>query len=273
MKVEVLVATMHQKDHSLVEKMNIQTDAVIINQCDREDHEEFEHNGKRIKFISNKERGLSRSRNLAIKSASGDICIIADDDIVYQDGYEEMVKKAYQELPEADLIVFDIAYENEPEKSWKFGKDKIQMGLRRALQVNSVRITYKLNSIKDKDIKFNTLFGAGSIYNHGEENIFIKECIRKGLKIYYFPITIASIRFRESTWFKGYDEKYFFDIGAIYYELFKSLYLLFGIRLLLRFRNQLKDTTILNSIKSIIAGKKEYKQRRGENERSKRSGQ
>lgn len=34
LKVEVLVATMDQKDDSLVKKMNIQTDAIIGNQCD-----------------------------------------------------------------------------------------------------------------------------------------------------------------------------------------------------------------------------------------------
>lgn len=259
MKVEVLVATMHQKDHNLVEKMNIQTNAVVINQCDKDSYEEFEHNGNRIKFISNTQRGLSRSRNLALEKATEDVCIIADDDVVYEDEYEKMVKQAYEELPEADIIVFDIAYENEPNKSGKFGKDKFQMGYRRALQVNSVRITFKLNAIKDKNIRFNTLFGAGSIYNHGEENIFIKECIKKGLKIYYYPESIAILTSGDSTWFKGYDKKYFFDIGAIYYELFNNLYLPFGIRLLLRRRNKLKGITVLSGIKAIMAGKKEYK--------------
>ena len=34
MKVEVLVATMHQKDHSLIEKVTIQTDTVIISNAE-----------------------------------------------------------------------------------------------------------------------------------------------------------------------------------------------------------------------------------------------
>ena len=34
MKLQVLVSCMHQQDYSLLEKMNIQTDAIIINQCD-----------------------------------------------------------------------------------------------------------------------------------------------------------------------------------------------------------------------------------------------
>lgn len=263
MKVEVLVATMHQKDHSLVEKMNIQTDAVIINQCDREDHEEFEHNGKRIKFISNKERGLSRSRNLAIKSASGDICIIADDDIVYQDGYEEMVKKAYEDIPQADIIVFEVPLISKINEK-KFGDKAFKMGFKQSLRVASYRITFRRKSIIENGIKFLNVFGAGSIYNHGEENIFIKDCRGKGLQVYYYPYQIAINHQGETTWFKGYDEKYFFDIGAIYYELFKSLYLLFGIRLLLRQRKRLKDITVFSGIKAIMAGKKEYRNKKEE---------
>ena len=34
-ELQVLVATMHQRDFSLVEKMNIRCDAVIANQADR----------------------------------------------------------------------------------------------------------------------------------------------------------------------------------------------------------------------------------------------
>ena len=36
MRVEVLVSTMHQKDKDFLEKMNISTDAIVINQTDSE---------------------------------------------------------------------------------------------------------------------------------------------------------------------------------------------------------------------------------------------
>ena len=39
MKLEVLVTTMHQKDISKYISMNLQTDAVIANQADRENFE------------------------------------------------------------------------------------------------------------------------------------------------------------------------------------------------------------------------------------------
>jgi len=267
MKVEVLVATMHQSDHHILEKMNIQTDAVVVNQCEKEDYEEINFNGNKIKFISRTERGLSRSRNIALENATGDICIIADEDIIYENNYQETIKKAYENLPQADIIVFDIAYDNPQIIEMKFGTEQFKMGLRRAMQVNSVRITFKLNAILNNKIIFNSLFGAGSIYSHGEENIFIKECLKKGLAIYYYPQKIATVCSTTSTWFNGYNQKYFFDTGVIYYELFGgTLYLPFAIRLLLRKRKQLKDSTLIQNITAIVAGKKEYKRRKRKNE-------
>ena len=40
-KIEVLVAAMNQTDYSLLERMNIQTDAVVVNQANSDSMEEF----------------------------------------------------------------------------------------------------------------------------------------------------------------------------------------------------------------------------------------
>ena len=39
-KLQVLVASMHQKDFSIVEKMNLSTDTIIANQADKYAYEE-----------------------------------------------------------------------------------------------------------------------------------------------------------------------------------------------------------------------------------------
>ncbi len=52
MKLQVLVATMHQKDYSLLDKMNIQSEAIVINQCDENSFEDIEYKGKNVRFIS-----------------------------------------------------------------------------------------------------------------------------------------------------------------------------------------------------------------------------
>ena len=43
MTLEVLVSTMYQKDYSLLDRMNIQTDAIVVNQCNENSIEEFEY--------------------------------------------------------------------------------------------------------------------------------------------------------------------------------------------------------------------------------------
>ena len=74
---------------------------------------------------------------------------------------------------------------------------------------------------------FNTLFGSGATYSCGEDTLFLKELIEKGLKLYKTPIRIASVDMSDSTWFKGYNEKYFRDKGALIEAAYpRSSYLL-----------------------------------------------
>ena len=89
MRLQVLISTMHQTDHSLLDKMNIQSDAIVINQCDRNEIEEFEYKGHHIQWMSLKERGVGLSRNTALMRADADIVLFADDDVIYDDGYEK----------------------------------------------------------------------------------------------------------------------------------------------------------------------------------------
>ena len=53
MNIEVLVATMNQKDFSLIKKMNLHGDAVIINQCGKEEYTEIdeEQSQNKIHFL------------------------------------------------------------------------------------------------------------------------------------------------------------------------------------------------------------------------------
>lgn len=98
MRLQVLVSTMHRKDYSLLDEMNIQSDAVVINQCDIEKTEEFLYKGHNIKWISVKERGIGKSRNMAIENADADIILFADDDIVYDDGMAQAVVGALKNI-------------------------------------------------------------------------------------------------------------------------------------------------------------------------------
>lgn len=57
-------------------------------------------------MINSFEKGLSKSRNLALENALGKILILADDDVVYQEGFDSTIIKAYNQFPNAAAIRF-----------------------------------------------------------------------------------------------------------------------------------------------------------------------
>ena len=101
--MEVLLSCMNQTDISLVDKCRSRTDAVIINQHTNNSYAEITVDGKKITMFSSTQRGLSRSRNYALSQATGDICLLCDDDVTYVDNYETIVIEAFQTLPQADI--------------------------------------------------------------------------------------------------------------------------------------------------------------------------
>ena len=214
MRIQVLVATMHQTDHSLPEKMNIQSDAIFGNQCDRNEVEEFELNGHKMKYLSFAERGVGLNRNNALMRADGDVCLFADDDMVYVDGYPELIEKAFNENPKADVIVFNLIEKDSRRKQI----DKVsRVGYLNYLRYGTARVAFKLSSVKSQGIYFNQCFGGGTEHAHGEDNLFLTACLDKGLKIYAVPVEIAELKDdRPSSWNTGYDDKYLIDQGILY---------------------------------------------------------
>lgn len=219
MKVEVLVAAMNQNDHSLLEKMKISTDVIVGNQCERDFVERFEFRGNRAVYLNFNERGVGLNRNNALMRAQGDICLFADDDMVYVDDYESIVINAFEEHPEADLIAFNLM-EKEPSR-YVIRKEQ-KVNYLNYLRYGTARIAVRLDSLRKNGIYFNQCFGGGTQHCHGEDNIFITECLKAGLKMYALPVIIAELtEERESTWDTGYGEKYLVDQGYLYRAISK----------------------------------------------------
>ena len=111
MKVQILASVMNEEPAALLERMGLESDAVIINQCDRLGLENITYKGHQVQFFSFPDRGVGRSRNEAILRAEGDICLFADADIVYEPGYAEKISAEFERTPHADMILFNITVE------------------------------------------------------------------------------------------------------------------------------------------------------------------
>ena len=259
MNLQVLVATMHQNDYSLLEKMNICSDAIIANQCDRNEITEFDYNGHKIKYLSFSERGVGLNRNNALMRATAEICLFGDDDVRYVDNYKDIILEAFQKNPKADMIVFNVTSTNTKRRGYEIKKEK-RVRSYNCLRYGTFRMAVKTDSIRKANIYFSLLFGGGAKYGSGEDSLFIMECIKKGCRVYASPKVLGTVTHNESTWFKGYTDKYFIDRGALYALLGKRFASLLCLQFCIRHRNIFKDSkTWLEAYRLMLKGIKEMK--------------
>ena len=259
MKFQVLLSAMNLADESYLDTLNVKSDAVVVNQCDRTSRKDIDHEtfGKitKVTYIESTQRGLSRSRNMAIRNAKADICIFCDNDVEYVDGYEEMILQEFEDHPDADLVCFYIKRKEKPEPNYLTRR---WMGYLSVMKIFSPEIAFRRKSIQD--ITFNEDFGAGSgKYLMGEENIFLYDCLKARKKILYAPIKIAELREEESTWFKGYDEAFFVSRGANYAAMSKgwSIFLIWQFALRKR-KLYRKNMTVMQAVIYMHRGRKQF---------------
>lgn len=252
--IQILISTMFLKNPIvLLTKLNVQTEAIIIDQCDYNGEEKLYFNGKEVLIKHTTERGISKSRNMALNCATADIIVFCDDDFIYEDHYYETIMNAYNQFTEADLIVFS-AIRNDSFHYTKFPDGRLSK--RNKFRVNSIRITAKRKSLKDKNVRFDEHFGPGSEVAHGEDTIFMCDCYKNNLKVYSKNSLLChgELISRESTWFSGYDKKFFFDNGIIYKRISKVPFLLILYFAIKKHKLYKKQCEFNKAIKFMVEG-------------------
>lgn len=212
--LEVLCATMHQRDFSLAEKMNIQTCALFANQSNDYCYSEIKTEYGIQKMITTSTRGVGCNRNIALLHANADILLFADDDVRYVDGYAGGVLRAFREIPNADVLIFGIDKTKAGKIICAQRHSRRRLHCWNAMKYGTYCIAARRNSLVRKNIHFTTLFGGGCLYGSGEDSLFLLDCFRKGFKVYSHPYVLGSCAKDTSTWFAGYNKKFFYDKGA-----------------------------------------------------------
>ena len=228
MTIQTLVSAVKQDTETLPERMGLETNAVIINQTDRYAYREQEYGPYRIDVYDCDERGVGRSRNTALLRADADIVLFSDEDIVYDSGYADRIISSFRKYPNADLLLFNLEVNEKRRTYW----------ITRATRVHRFNCgryptfcaAARLSKLHAAGVSFSLLFGGGAPFSNGEDSLFFTDCLRKGLKIYALPVKIGKEQERESTWFKGYNEKFFTDRGVLFYFLYRRLAWLWALR-------------------------------------------
>lgn len=257
MKFQVLISTMNKRNRedikSLLKKMNIKRNYYIVNQSSHSDIPYIYHteNGEVHTY---KEKGLSRSRNRCLFESKNDICLISDENVTYVDNFDNIIINQFINHKEYDVIAFYV--ENAKRiNNLKNGR----VNLLNSMKLCSVQIAFRKKSIIEKNIQFDERFGTGSnLYKSGEENIFLADCIKNKLKIYYCPIKIGVLNEHQSTWFKGFNEEYFVSKGACYKRIFRNMAILINIQFLIRkYKLYKKNISFFKAYKAMNKGSRQ----------------
>lgn len=260
MRLQVLVSAVNEQVNTLAERMKLETDAIIINQCDCVGYQQYLHEGRLIRCFSMTERGVGLSRNTALMHADKELCLFSDEDIVFYPGYEETVKKAFACNRDADIITFNFkvdarraTYYNQSEKRirwYNYGR------------YPTYAVAARTEALRRANVSFSLLFGGGARYSNGEDSLFLHDCLKKGLHLYTSTAEIGEEVYRESTWFKGYNEKFFTDRGVLYHYLYGRMAKLFSIRFLYTHKeDMLQEISMKEAYKLMKKGIAEGKKR------------
>lgn len=253
-KTEILLSCMFLSDSKeMIKHSHITSDTVIINQCDEENYKEENICNALLRTFSVTDRGLTKSRNLAISKSQADICIICDDDEIFNEGYEKAVSSAYGALPDADIIIFDMV-----DRPLKWGNSIKRLGYIDLMSVSSWQITFRREKLLASGVLFDENMGAGSGNGAEEEFRFLTQCRKAKLRIYHYPFRLASVAQTQSTWFKGFDEEFFVNRGnTTRYIMGLPLSVLYAAYYAFAKRKQLSGMSMLRAFSYTVKGIKE----------------
>ncbi len=249
----VLVAAVN-KTVDLFTQMNITTPCIVANQSVSEGKFVI---GDKV-FISLNERGVGLNRNTALNRCTTKYAVLADDDQVFVDQYDSIIIDSFAKYPDADVLIFNI---DDPSCSRYIIKENHKISWLNFARYGAVRIAFKTESIHRKNIHFHQFFGGGAKFSHGEDSIFLADCLRNKLKIYGINQTIARLNEDDSSsWFTGYNEKYFYDKGILGYCMFKKFAYLFCVQDAIRnYRKYQSEISLLKRITLAFNGIKAIK--------------
>lgn len=177
---------------SLKSQINKNFEAIIVSQDNHEVVEELLHkfsfNKKHIKI---NRKGLSYSRNVALKHIKGEFVTFSDDDCWYPEESFSIVEQTLTEN-NCDIACFQI-FDPITNQYYKNYSETYESNVsnRSLFRKSSIEIFLRLNKVERDKVQFDEDFGLGATYPSGEENIFLADMKREGLTISYFPKKIV----------------------------------------------------------------------------------
>ena len=219
-----------------------------------------------VQVINSFEKGLSRSRNLALKNAKGKIVLIADDDVVYKKDFDDKIVQAYNQFGNKAVISFSIEKPNGLLFKKYLPNAKMNLSLMELFNVLSIEISINKSVLDKFGVTFDENFGLGSRFEMGEEAVFLSDVKNQNQRIAFVPNVIAVHSEISSNDKFNFVQRYYIQ-GAFLSRLINVNYFVgLGTKLFFDLKQKkLKLNQILDAIKNTNRGRKDFKNLKDEN--------
>jgi len=184
---------MFRTDLGFLEKMFPQNDykdynILVINQTDNKRQLVSDH--ENIRIINSEERGLSQSRNLAIRQAIGEICLVADDDVQYVANLNDIIINAHGTYKDAAVVTFQM---NDAKGALYRDYPNITYHTQKTIgSVNGVVISFKTASLLKTETYYDPNFGLGCTFQTANEYVFMKNVLKSRLQAVFVDKVILA---------------------------------------------------------------------------------
>ena len=132
--------------------------------------------------------GSSNNRNNLLEQASGEIFLIADDDLRYTSDQLSSIIRIFDENPDVDYASF--MYTGADAKSYPSESCSLHP-IPKNFSQSCVEIALRCNERTAK-LRFNTFFGiAAPVLRAAEDEMFLLQALRLGLNCRFFPVVIT----------------------------------------------------------------------------------
>ena len=260
-RLQILISAVNKDPLELAGIMGLESDAVIVNQLIGDNtpdgvqvgEKSYEYNGHSVNTFTVRAKGVGLSRNTALDNADHELIQFGDDDIVYEHGYADRIIAEFDAHPEADVILFNVRAQEGRETYWN--TDYARVNWRNYGRYPAYAICARRDKLVSSGVRYSLLFGGGAPYMNGEDSLFLHDCLKSGLAIYRTDVALGRETSGESTWFKGYTDKFFFDRGVLYHFLYGKMALVLGFRYLFKNRNEMcRELGLMHCYKKLCSG-------------------
>ncbi|MDE6489849.1 MAG: glycosyltransferase [Muribaculaceae bacterium] len=135
--------------------------------------------------------GVSRNRNNALDCSTADLCLLADDDLLYTPEQLKEVIATFERDPETVLAAF--RYDPPSRKPYPATVTDISRGFpKNHGGVTTIEMAFRRRPVVDAGVRFCELAGPGApVLQAAEDELFLESVRRKGLRCVYYPFTVC----------------------------------------------------------------------------------